>query len=50
MLSSRGSIDVERTEQCIRTYLEATSWAIALNLLGLPQWTPYPGKHRAVGS
>ena len=47
MLSGRSSIDVERTEQGIRTYLEATSWAIALNLLGLPQWTPYPGKHRS---
>jgi cytochrome P450 len=47
MLSGRGSIDVKRVEQGIRTYLEATSWAIALNLLGLPQWTPYPGKRRS---
>jgi hypothetical protein len=27
MLSGRGSIDTERVEQSIRTYLESTSWA-----------------------
>ena len=47
MLSGRGNIDAERVEQGIRTYLEATSWTIAFNLLGLPQWTPHPGKHRS---
>ena len=47
MLSGRGSIDSERVEQGIRTYLESTSWAIAFNLLGLLQWVPYPGKRQS---
>jgi cytochrome P450 len=47
MMSGPGSIDVARVEQGIRTYLESTSWAIAFGLLGLPQWTPYPGKGKA---
>jgi cytochrome P450 len=47
MLLGRGSIDTDRVEQGIRTYLESTSWAIAFNLLGLPQWVPYPGKRHS---
>ncbi len=47
MLSGRGSIDTDRVEQGIGTYLESTSWAIAFNLLGLPQWVPYPGKRHS---
>jgi cytochrome P450 len=47
MLSGRGSIDTDQVEQGIRTYLESTSWAIAFNLLGLPQWVPYPGKRHS---
>jgi cytochrome P450 len=47
MLSGAGSIEVGRVEQGIRTYLDSTSWAIAFGLLGLPQWTPYPGKGKA---
>jgi cytochrome P450 len=47
MLSGRGSIETDRVEQGIRTYMESTSWAIAFNLLGVPQWVPYPGKRQS---
>lgn len=48
MLSGRGAIDVARVEAGITDYLASTGWAIALAILGAPEWMPHPGRRRAV--
>jgi cytochrome P450 len=47
MLSGHAGIDVDRVEHGITDYLDSTSWTIALTLLRIPQWMPFPGKPRA---
>ena len=48
MLSGRGDIDVAQVERSIADFLQSTSWAVVLAALGLPEWTPFPGKARAM--
>ncbi len=48
MLSGRGDIDVGQVERSIADFLKSTPWAVVLTVLGLPEWTPYPGKRRAM--
>lgn len=47
MLSGPTGLDVDRVERGIAGYLDATSWAGALALLGAPDWVPHPGRRRA---
>jgi cytochrome P450 len=44
MLSGAAGVDVDRVERGITRYLDSTSWVIAMTLLGVPPWVPYPGK------
>lgn len=48
MLSGRGDIDAATVERSIADFLQSTSWAVVLSALGLPEWTPFPGKARAM--
>jgi cytochrome P450 len=47
MLPGRGSIDAELMERSVTSYLESTSWIVALAMIGAPRWVPYPGMYRA---
>ena len=47
MLSGRGDINVAEVERSIADFLKATPWVAVLTMLGLPEWTPFPGKLRA---
>ena len=47
MLSGAGNMDVSKVERGITSYLDSTSWVIALTLLKAPAWLPYPGKAHA---
>jgi cytochrome P450 len=46
MLPGRGSIDPDLMERSVTSYLESTSWVIALAMVGAPSWTPFPGIYR----
>ena len=46
MLPGRGSIDPDLMERSVTSYLESTSWVIALAMVGAPRWTPFPGVYR----
>jgi cytochrome P450 len=46
MLPGRGSIDPDLMERSVTSYLESTSWVIALVMVGAPRWTPFPGIYR----
>jgi len=46
MLPGRGSIDPDLMERSVTSYLESTSWVIALAMVGAPRWTPFPGIYR----
>ena len=41
MLPGRGSIDAELMERSVTSYLESTSWIVALAMIGAPRWVPY---------
>jgi cytochrome P450 len=47
MLSGRGDIDGAQVERSMADFLEATSWAVVLSVLGAPDWLPYPGRGRS---
>jgi len=47
MLSGRGDIDAGMVERSFADFLESTSWEVALSLLGVPAWMPYPGKGKS---
>ncbi len=46
MLPGRGSIDPDLMERSVTSYLESTSWVIALAMVDAPRWTPFPGIYR----
>jgi cytochrome P450 len=46
MVPGRGSIDPNLMERSVTSYLESTSWVIALAMVGAPRWTPFPGIYR----
>ena len=50
MLSGGAGLDVARVERSVVDYLAPTGWVFALGLLGLPDWTPYPGRRRAAAA
>ena len=50
MLSGGAGLDVGRVERSVDDYLAPTAWVFALGLLGLPSWTPYPGRRRAAAA
>ncbi len=47
MLSGPGAVDPARFESAITDTLTPIGWSLALTLLRLPEWTPYPGRTRA---
>lgn len=47
MLSGPGAVDAARFEQAMAETMQPVSWVLAFSLLGLPSWTPYPGRGRA---
>ena len=47
MLSGRGDINAAQFEEGMKTFLDATTWPVALSLLGAPHWTPFPGRAAA---
>jgi cytochrome P450 len=47
MLPERTSVDLEPMQRSISDYLEPTAWIVALAMLGVPSWVPYPGIYRA---
>ena len=47
ILPGRSSIDAELMEKSITDYLEATSWIIALTMVRIPAWVPFPGFYKA---
>ncbi len=47
MLSGPGAVDAARFEQAITDTLTPIGWSLALTLMRLPDWTPYPGRRRA---
>lgn len=50
MLSGGAGLDVARVERSVVDYLAPTGWVFAIGLLGLPAWTPYPGRRRAAAA
>lgn len=48
MMSGGHGIDVGRVERSITDYLSPSGWNFALSVVGAPQWTPYPGRRRAM--
>ncbi|KQM31936.1 cytochrome P450 [Rhizobium sp. Leaf68] len=48
MMSGGHGIDVERVERSITDYLRPSGWTFALGVVGAPDWTPYPGRQRAM--
>ena len=50
MLSGGAGLDVGRVERSVVDYLAPTGWVFALGLLGLPSWTPHPGRRRAAAA
>jgi cytochrome P450 len=47
MIPGSNPGDMTRVQQAIADYLEATSWIMALAILGAPAWVPYPGRGKA---
>ena len=47
MLSGPGAVDPAQFEQDMSDTLGPVSWQLAVALLGLPEWAPYPGRMRA---
>src|SRR5262245_1515148 len=47
MLPGSSVGDVTAMQRAIADYLEATSWVMALAILGAPAWVPYPGVRKA---
>ncbi len=47
MLSGAGGVDPAKVEAAITDTLTPIGWSLAVTLLRLPPWTPYPGKGRA---
>ena len=50
MLSGGAGLDVGRVERSVLDYLAPTGWVFAFGLLGLPPWTPHPGRRRALAA
>ena len=48
MLPGRSNIDPELMERSVTSFLESTSWVIALAMIGAPSWVPYPGLYRTL--
>jgi cytochrome P450 len=46
MLPGRGTVDPDLMERSVTSYLESTSWVIALTMVGAPRWMPFPGIYR----
>jgi cytochrome P450 len=47
ILPGSGAHDLVRIERAIANYLEATTWKMALTVLGAPHWVPHPGMRKA---
>ena len=47
LLMGRDSLDAEGIEKAITGYLSSTGWMMAIALLRLPPWLPYPGARAA---
>jgi cytochrome P450 len=46
MLSGRSSMDADRVERAITDYLSSVAWTTLIAMMGLPAWTPFPGRLR----
>ena len=46
MLTGRHSMNADRVERAITDYISSIGWVMALALMGLPAWVPYPGRIR----
>jgi cytochrome P450 len=46
MLSGAEGFEADLVRSTIGDYLGPTSWLVAYDLAGLPDWTPYPGRRR----
>jgi len=44
--SNFGQLDADRISRAIERYLGPSSWPIAYESLGLPQWMPHPGRRK----
>jgi cytochrome P450 len=47
MLSGGQGIEAARVEQAVTDYLDPIGWVIAMSLVRLPRWLPFPGKRRS---
>ncbi len=50
MLACAGGLDPRRVERGIADFLNSAPWAIALTILRLPGWVPYPGRRRSAAA
>ncbi len=50
MLSGGAGLDVARVARSVSDYLAPAGWMFAIGVLGLPAWTPHPGRHRALAA
>ncbi|RYC32083.1 cytochrome P450 [Lichenibacterium minor] len=50
MLSGGAGLDVARVERSVSDYLAPAGWMFAIGVLGLPAWTPHPGRRRALAA
>jgi cytochrome P450 len=46
MLTGRQSMDADRVERAITSYLSSVAWVTVLALTRMPAWTPFPGRLR----
>lgn len=44
LVSGDDELDVDGFEGALETYISNTNWKLALALLGVPSWVPYPGR------
>jgi len=47
MLPGNIAIDAAEMAQGVNDYVRQTNWSLVLVMLGLPEWTPHPGRGRA---
>lgn len=50
MLACAGGLDPSRVERGIADFLNSAPWAIAVTILRLPAWVPYPGRGRSAAA
>lgn len=48
MLPGGEAFDAEQMAQGVTDYVRQTNWSLVSVMLGLPEWTPHPGKRRAL--